>query len=84
METVTITEILDDLRVADEQIRRFEHRYQLSSRDFYELYSQGLLDNGEHRDDFALWAGFYEVKKDREKTIKDCAALPKDDQDDNP
>ena len=43
MAAVTITEILDDLRAADEITRRFEWRYWLSSADFYELYSQGLL-----------------------------------------
>lgn len=70
MEAVTITEVLDDLRVADEQTRRFERRYWLSSRDFYELYSQGLLDNGEHTEDFAIWAAFHEVKKDREEALQ--------------
>ena len=70
MATVTITEILDDLRAADEITRRFERRYWLSSADFYELYSQGLLDDGEHTDDFALWAAFYEIKLDREKALQ--------------
>lgn len=70
MSTITITEVLDDLRAADEITRRFERRYWLSSADFYELYSQGLLDNGEHTDDFALWAAFYEIKLDREKDLQ--------------
>ena len=70
MSTVTITEILDDLRAADEITRRFERRYWLSSADFYTLYSQGLLDNGEHTEDFALWAAFYEIKQDREKDLQ--------------
>jgi hypothetical protein len=65
-----MTEILDDLRAADEITRRFERRYWLSSADFYELYSQGLLDDGEHTDDFALWAAFYEIKLDREKDLQ--------------
>jgi hypothetical protein len=70
MATITMTEILDDLRAADEITRRFERRYWLSSADFYELYSQGLLDDGEHTDDFALWAAFYEIKLDREKDLQ--------------
>lgn len=70
MATVTITEIIDDLRAADEITRRFERRYWLSSADFYELYSQGLLDDGEHTEDFALWAGFYEIKLDREAALR--------------
>ena len=69
MEAVTITEVLDDLRAADEQTRRFERRYWLSSRDFYELYTKGVLDNGENVEDFALWAAFYEVKRDREAAL---------------
>ena len=69
MSSVTITEILDDLRAADEITRRFERRYWLSSADFYELYSQGVLDDGEHTEDFALWAGFYEIKQDREQAL---------------
>jgi len=70
MSIITITEILDDLRAADEITRRCERRYWLSSADFYDLYSQGLLDDGENTEDFALWAAFYEVKRDREKDLQ--------------
>lgn len=70
MTTVTITEILDDLRVADEITRRFERRYWLSSADFYELYSQGLVDDGEHTEDFTIWAAYHEIKLDREKDLE--------------
>jgi hypothetical protein len=70
MTTVTMTEILDDLRAADEITRRFERRYWLSSADFYKLFCQGLLDDGEHTDDFALWAAYYEIKLDREKDLQ--------------
>ena len=70
MKDATITEILDDLRAADETTRRFERRYWLSSADFYELYQQGALDDGEHTEDFTLWAGFYRIKLDREKALQ--------------
>jgi glycogen debranching enzyme len=70
MTEVTITQILDDLRAADEITRRFERRYWLDSADFYDLYMQGRLDDGEHIEDFAMWAGFYEVKRDRETALK--------------
>jgi glycogen debranching enzyme len=70
MTEVTITQILDDLRAADEITRRFERRYWLDSADFYDLYMQGRLDDGEHTEDFAMWAGFYEVKRDREVALK--------------
>jgi hypothetical protein len=70
MTSFTITEILDDLRAADETTRRFERRYWLSSTDFYELYQQGLLDDGEHTEDFAMWAAFHEVRRERETTLQ--------------
>jgi len=70
---ITITEILDDLRAADEITRRFERRYWLSSADFYALYQQGLLDDGEHLEDFTKWAGFYEIKLDREKVFRELS-----------
>lgn len=70
MTTVTITEIVDDLRAADEITRRFERRYWLSSADFYKLYSQGALDDGEHPEDFALWAAYHEIKLDREQDLR--------------
>ena len=70
MSTVTITEVLDDLRVADEITRRFERRYWQSSADFHKLYSQGLLDDGEHTEDFAVWAAYYEIKRDRENDLE--------------
>ncbi|MGD8626460.1 MAG: hypothetical protein PVJ34_18120 [Anaerolineae bacterium] len=70
MTTVTITEVVDDLRAADEITRRFERRYWLSSADFYRLYSQGKLDDGEHTEDFALWAAYHEIKLDREQDLQ--------------
>ncbi|MCL4262112.1 MAG: hypothetical protein KJ069_02810 [Anaerolineae bacterium] len=73
MAEITITEILDDLRAADEVTRRFERRYWLSSADFYDLYQQGRLDNGEHAEDFAMWAGFYQIKQDREAALQELS-----------
>ncbi|NUM47825.1 MAG: hypothetical protein HUU38_24225 [Anaerolineales bacterium] len=71
MEKITITEILDDLRAADEITRRYERWFWLSSADFYELYMQGLLDDGEHLADFTKWAGFHEIKLDREVVLQE-------------
>lgn len=73
MSEITITEILDDLRAADETTRRFERRYWLSSADFYALYRQGLLDDGEHTDDFAEWSAFYQIKLDREEALQELS-----------
>jgi hypothetical protein len=70
MSEATITQILDDLRAADEITRTFERRYWLSSADFYGLYTQGLLDDGEHTDDFAEWSAYFQVKQDREAVLQ--------------
>ena len=66
MATITLSNILDDLRVADQALRNFEQRYWLSSDVFFELYSQGLLDDGSHAEDFAEWAGHCKLKLKRE------------------
>jgi hypothetical protein len=62
---LTVSEILDDLRVAEEALRRFERLYWLSSEQFFELYNQGLLDDGEHLHEFSQWAGFYKLRQRR-------------------
>ncbi len=73
MKKITITEILDDLRVADEITRRFERHYWLSSEDFYDLYQQGLLDDGEHTEEFSEWSAFHQVKMDREAALRELS-----------
>jgi len=70
MAKITLSDILDDLQAADRALRRFEQRYWISSADFYELYSQGRLDDGQHRDDFSEWAGFYKLKQKREAALE--------------
>lgn len=55
MATITISEILDDLRAAEEITRYYERRYGLSSADFYSLYQKGRLDDGGQMDEFAEW-----------------------------
>ena len=70
MDEITITQILDDLRVSDEITRQFERRYWLSSADFYALYKQGRLDDGEHTGEFAEWAAYYEIRQDREAALQ--------------
>jgi len=70
MASITLSSLLDDLRVADDTLRRFEQRYWLGSDMFYDLYSQGLLDDGENLEDFSEWAGFYKIKQHREALLK--------------
>ncbi len=70
MTKISLSDILDDLRAADQALRKFEQRYWLSSAVFYELYSQGLLDDGAHGEDFAEWAGHYKLKLKREAALE--------------
>lgn len=70
MVTLTLSDILDDLRAAEEGLHKFERRYWMSSAHFYELYSQGLLDDGTHGEDFAEWAGHYKLKLKREAALE--------------
>jgi hypothetical protein len=70
MTTLTLSDILDDLSVAEDGLHRFERRYWISSAHFYEMYRQGLLDEGEHAEDFAEWAGHYKLKQKRQAALE--------------
>jgi len=70
MAKLSISEILDDIRTSEEILQKFERRYWITSEQFFELYSQGLLDNGEYTEDFSEWAGFFKLKKRREQSFQ--------------
>lgn len=70
MATITLSDILDDIQAAEAGLHKFERRYWISSTHFYELYSQGLLDDGSHAEDFAEWAGHYKLKLKREQALE--------------
>lgn len=70
MPTITLSHVLDDLRAADQSLRRFEQRYWISSEVFFDLYSHGLLDDGSHAEDFSEWAGHYKLKLKREAALE--------------
>lgn len=69
MKNLTLSEILDDIRVAEEGLHKFERRYWISSNHFYELYSNGRLDDGENSMDFSEWAGHYKLRKKRMEAL---------------
>lgn len=71
--TMTLDEILDDLRSAEETIHRFERRYGIASEQFYELYAAGKLDDGRHSEDFSQWAGYYRLKQRRQEALNDLS-----------
>jgi hypothetical protein len=70
MTTLSLSNILDDLRAAEEGLHKFEQRYWISSAQFYDLYSQGLLDDGENADDFSEWAGHYRLREKRQAALE--------------
>ncbi len=70
MGTLSLTDILDDLRAAEDGLHKFERRYWISSEQFIELYGQGLLDDGDHLEDFAEWAGHYRLRQKRQAALK--------------
>jgi hypothetical protein len=66
MRSLSLTDILDDLRAAEEGLHKFERRYGISSEQFFQLYEEGALDDGEHLEDFAEWAGHYRLRRKRQ------------------
>ena len=70
MARITLSDILDDLQAAEQGLHKFERRYWMSSAHFYELYSQGLLDDGSNAEEFAEWAGHYKLKLKREAALE--------------
>lgn len=70
MSTITLSDILDDIQTAEQGLREFERRYWVSSDHFYDLYSKGLLDDGENSEDFSEWAGHYKLRQKRLATLE--------------
>jgi len=65
MSTITLSDILDDIQTAEQGLRKFERRYWVGSDHFHDLYSKGLLDDGENSEDFSEWAGHYRLREKR-------------------
>ena len=69
---MTLEEIIQDLHALEERIRTYERKYGITSRHFYELYQQGLLDDDgfEQTMEFTRWASAYEMKLEREAAFE--------------
>ncbi|HAO22981.1 MAG: hypothetical protein BWK80_29840 [Desulfobacteraceae bacterium IS3] len=67
---LTLADILEDLHSIFESLHKFEQRYLLGSEVFYELYMQGLLDDGSYAEEFAEWAGHCKLRQKREAALK--------------
>ena len=61
--------IIRDIHQLNHQLERFERKYGLLSRTFYETYTAGQEPVcGTSVLDFAEWAGLYEIWCDRQKS----------------
>ena len=67
-----IQQIIDDIYSLNAHLQTFEKKYGLTSQDFYNLYSQGELDDGEFEQtrDFIEWAGFFRMKQQLEREFQ--------------
>ncbi len=63
-------ELIEDLQAADQHLRKLEQRHGLSSDLFFDLYNQGLLDDGQNLDDFSEWVSIYAIKQHREGVLR--------------
>jgi hypothetical protein len=71
---ITLSDVLDDIYMAEQGLHKFERKYWISSDHFYELYSQGMLDDGQHAEDFAEWAGHYKLKQKRQIALQQISS----------
>lgn len=69
---MTLSDIIEDLHALELRLLDYEKKYGLHSADFYDLYSQGFLDDGELEEtiDYVRWAGLYEIKQERKTTFR--------------
>ncbi len=57
----SVEEIIETLHAAKDICLRYEKKYNILSEQFYELSSQGLLDDDGLNFDFVDWAGSYKT-----------------------
>ena len=72
MTELTLNELVESIYALGQEVKSFEKRYGLTSEDFYELFQQGLLDNGDYEgtEEFCQWAGLYETRLSREQQFQ--------------
>ena len=70
--TMTLEEIIQDLRAIEARVRSYERKYGITSQDFYNLYQEGLLDEEgfEQSIEFVRWASAYSMKLERESAFE--------------
>jgi hypothetical protein len=69
---LTLEEVIQDIHALEARIQAYERKYGITSRDFYSLYQQGLLDDEgfEQSTEFTRWASAYTMKLEREAAFE--------------
>ena len=66
-----LEEIIADIHALNKKLERFEEKYGLLSETLYEMYLAGEEPEDENWvADFALWAGLYEIRLERERMYR--------------
>jgi hypothetical protein len=70
-----IQKLITSIATLANSLARFEREYGLGSEVFYELYSQGKLDDGDSEQTAAYceWAGLYQLKVKRERQLREAS-----------
>ena len=70
-----VQDLITSIITLTQELARFEREYNVGSEAFYELYSQGKLDDGgnEQTTAFCEWAGLYQLKVKRERQLREAS-----------
>lgn len=64
---MTVEQLIQDLHALENELQKFEKKYNLLSPFFYKLYQTGKL---EYDRDYLKWAGLYQIKLRRYQKYK--------------
>ncbi len=72
---MNVQELITSIATLTSELAKFERKYGIGSEAFYELYSQGKLDDGgnEQIATFCEWAGLYQLKTKRERQLREAS-----------
>jgi hypothetical protein len=73
MRIMTLEEAIRDIHALNRELEAFEEKYELLSKDFYELYIRGKLrdEEIEEIDEYGQWAALYRMKLHRESLYEE-------------
>ncbi|MEA3340396.1 MAG: hypothetical protein U9R15_10560 [Chloroflexota bacterium] len=70
-----ISDLIASITTLTNELARFEREYNIGSEAFYELYSQGKLDDGGSKQTaaFCEWAGLYQLRVKRDLQLREAS-----------